>query len=332
MGGREFGVDFGTSMIKICKKEDGIVLQERNVIAVTEKNKLVAVGNEAFEMYEKVPESIQVCYPIQHGVIANIVRMQLLWDAFLKKIGKKTKNATFVIAVPADITEVEKKAFYDLIQGSAEKIKSVSMIEKPIADALGLGLDVTNAKGAMIVNLGADTTEISIMSLGGMVLSKLIPIGGNQFDDAIQAVVKKEHHLLIGKKTAEQIKKKMASALKTESESMHVYGRDVVTGLPVEVDVSSEQICACMLEHLETIIESIKAILERTPPEISSDILCTGIYLTGGTANIRNIREYIQEAIQLKVNICSQVENTVVLGLGKILCEEQFRILVKTWK
>lgn len=335
MASKIFGIDFGTSTIKIYKKGDGLILDEKNVIAVENRKNVKAVGNEAYEMLEKAPINIEVTYPVRNGVIADIANMQSLLNYTLKRINKVTKrfgSNEFIIAVPTDITEVEKKAFIDLIVNSNVNAKNISIVEKPIADALGAGLDVTIARGVMTVDIGADTTEISILSLGGIVLSKLIPVGGNRLDESIKLYVKKKYNLIIGDKTAEVIKKQLASANESEEESIKVYGRNVVTGLPTEMEISSSMVYESIKEYLYSIIDSIRMILERTPPEISSDIIDSGIYITGGSANIRNLDKLISEQTDLLVNLCNDPENTVVNGLGRIIEEPVFYSLTTSLK
>jgi rod shape-determining protein MreB and related proteins len=330
MANKVYGIDFGTSMIKIYKKGGAIVLDEKNVIAVANRKNIIAVGDNAYEMYEKAPANIVVSHPVKNGVIADIANMQSLLNYFFNQVGvnkNKLIGAEFLVAVPSDITEVEKKAFFDLIVSSNAKTKNISIVEKPIADALGIGLDITTAHGVMTVNIGADTTEISIISLGGIVLSKLIPIGGHKLDASIQLFVKKKYNLAIGDKTAEVIKKSLASAFPMDEEYIKVYGRDVVTGLPTEVEISSSMVYEAIKEHFYSIVDYIKIILERTPPEISSDIIDSGIYITGGSAHIRNFDKLIAKETDLKVNISNDSENTVVKGLGVIIEDPALKTL-----
>jgi rod shape-determining protein MreB len=318
---KAFGIDFGTSTIKIYKKGQGIVLNEHDFIAIANRKNVIAVGDEAYDMYEKAPSNISVTYPVRNGVIADVANMQILLNQFMQQIdgGKRFTPSDFIVAVPTDITEVERRSFYDLIVSSNLKAGHIKIVEKPIADAVGAGLDVMTAKGVMIVNIGADTTEVSILSLGGIVLSKLIPVGGNKLDESIKNIVKRNYNLYIGDKTAESIKKKLACALPDVKGVAKVHGRDVVTGLPSEMEVSSEIVFQAITEYLHAIIDAIKIILERTPPEISSDIIDSGIFVTGGSAGIFSLDELLSKETELKINICEDPANTVVNGLGKIM-------------
>ena len=325
MASRTYGIDFGTSTIKICRKGQGIVLDERNMIAIADRKAIIATGDEAYDMYEKAPANIVVTHPVRSGVIADVANMTSLLVHFIKKLSgsKKPGLADYIVATPTDITEVERRSFYELISRSSLKVGHVKIVDKPIADALGAGLEIMTARGVMVVNIGADTTEVSILSLGGIVLSKLIPIGGNRLDESIKSVVKKKHNLYIGDKTAENIKKQLASALPALEASIKVYGRDVVTGLPSLMEVNSKTVYEACSEYLNTIIDAIRIILERTPPEISSDIIDGGIYVTGGSANIYELKGLITKETGLKVNICEDPANTVVKGLSRIMEEPQ---------
>lgn len=320
MSKRILGIDFGTCVLKIYKRGEGVIVDEKTVIAIANKTNVISAGDEAFEMLEKAPANIHVSYPMKNGVVADIVDMQHLVNYFLHKALHAKghhPSAQYLAAVPTDVTEVEKRAFYDLISNSDGKAKKITLIEKPLAAAFGIGLDVTNARGCMTVDIGAQTTEISIMSLGGIVISKIIPIGGHHLDMDIQSAVKKEMNLLIGDKTAERLKKELGSAVcPKEDIAMKVYGRDVMAGLPREASVPSTLVYAAIEEHIHNIIDAVRVILERTPPEISSDIIDSGIYITGGSAQIPGLEELIARETDLRVNIAQDCENSVVNGLG----------------
>jgi rod shape-determining protein MreB len=332
MASRVFGIDFGTSTIKIYRKGQGVVLDERNIIAISDRKNVIAAGNDAFDMYEKTPANITVTYPVRNGVIADVANMMDLLTYFIRKISgsKRPGSADYIVATPTDITEVERRSFYDLIASSDLKVGHIKIVEKPIADAVGAGLNVMTARGVMVVDIGADTTEVSILSLGGIVLSKLIPVGGNRLDEAIKNMVKRKYNLYIGDKTAENIKKKLACAITTVEASVKVFGRDVVTGLPTEMEVNSSDVYDSIAEYMYSIIDAIKIILERTPPEISSDIIDSGIYITGGSAKIFALDELMHRETDLKINICPDSSNTVVNGLGKIMEEHKLASLADT--
>lgn len=325
-----FGIDLGTSNIKIYNRLDDTILVEKNMIAIENKKNLFAYGDSAFEMYEKAPSNIHISYPLSNGVIADIKNMELLVKYFINDLTRSSiKPADYYIAVPFDITEVEKRAFYDLIKESGVKAKKILVVEKAVADGLGLDIDVKNSQGVMIVNVGYDTTEVSILSLGGIVLSKLIKVGGLKFDDAIRSTVRKQFSLIIGGKTAENVKMSLRE-LEKEGKGAVVYGRDIVTGLPVERELPTKMIDECLIEHFHTIIDSIKVILERTPPELAADIYRHGIYLTGGASQVNHLAELIHRGTGLNVNVAENPVTSVALGLSKIIKDDNYKSVAYT--
>lgn len=222
------------------------------------------------------------------------------------------------------MTEVEKRAFYDLIRDAGVKARKIMVVEKAIADGLGMDIDVKNSQGVLVVNVGYDTTEISILSLGGIVLSRLIKVGGLKFDDAIKNAIRREFSLIIGGKTAENVKI-MLKDLEKEEKGAVVYGRDIVTGLPVEREIPTDLVEESLREHFNTIIDNIKVILERTPPELAADIYRHGIYLTGGASQVSHLSERIAAGTGLKVNISENPLESVVLGLSKIIKDDNYK-------
>lgn len=325
MSNNAFGIDLGTSNIKIYNRADDTILVEKNMIAIENKNTLFAYGDSAFEMYEKAPSNIHISYPLSNGVIADIKNMELLVKYFISDLSRSNvRPSDYYIAVPFDITEVEKRAFYDLVKESGVKAKKILVVEKAVADGLGMDIDVKNSQGVMTVNIGYDTTEISILSLGGIVLSKLIKVGGLKFDDAIRAAVRKQFSLIIGGKTAENVKISLRE-LEKEGKGAVVYGRDIVTGLPVERELPTAMIDECLIEHFNTIIDSIKVILERTPPELAADIYRHGIYLTGGASQVNHLAELIHRGTGLNVNISENPITSVAIGLSKIIKDENYK-------
>lgn len=317
-----FGVDIGTSNIKIYSKDKDKVINEKNIIAIANKTEIFAYGDKAFEMHEKAPDSIQVTFPVKFGVIADFDNMQTLFYEFIRKIGKvsrKIEPADYYIAVPTNITEVEKRAFLNLARNSKIRAKKIMIINKPVADAIGAGVDVNKARGIMVVNIGADTTEIAVLSLGGIVLSKTVKFGGNKLDEQIIGAVRKKYNLIIGAKTAEYIKFELGSALKQNETFVSVYGRHIVTGLPTKYEISSNIVYDCMIDFIKQIVDSVKVILERTPPELASDIIETGIYLTGGSSAIPGLSELINGETDLHVNIAERPSECVVRGIKNII-------------
>ncbi|MDD7402737.1 MAG: rod shape-determining protein [Butyribacter sp.] len=318
MAKKIFGIDFGTNAIKVYKKGDGILLMERTAVSTVGKEKKpIAIGEKAYEMYEKAPPSIHVSLPINRGVVSHLDDMVALWNFMGQKISgkKKMNHCQFYIAVPADITEVEKNAYSKIITKSDSKPQKVCLIDKPIADAYGLGLDVEKSRGILIVNLGADTTEISVLSLGGIVVSKLIPYGGNDFDRSIQNYIRKEYNFIIGLKTAENLKKQLVSTTRSK-QSVSVVGRNVMKGLPDELEISANEIFPLTQDIFYGIAAEIKSILERTPPEISTEILHNGIFLTGGTSFVDGLDQFLANQVNVRVNTTKNAQKTVISGIG----------------
>ncbi|MCR4740954.1 MAG: rod shape-determining protein [Lachnospiraceae bacterium] len=320
-----FGIDLGTYNIKIYNGFRETISSHKNIIAIQNRHNIFAYGDEAFTMYEKAPSNIVVSYPLINGVIADIHNMQVLLRNFiLDEMDGNLRNADFYISVPTDITDVEKRAFYDLVKDSNVRAKKIYIVEKAIADAIGLNVDVRNSPGVLVVNIGYETTEISIISLGGIVLSRLIKLGGKKFDDSIRNIIRKEYNLMIGMKTSERVKIALPELKATNSDAV-VYGRDIVTGLPVERNIPTNLVEKSMSEHFATIIDNVRVILERTPPELAADIYKTGIFLTGGSASIGNLHELIARSTGLRVNFSANGEGSVAYGLSQIINNDKLK-------
>ena len=328
MLGKSIGIDLGTKRIKYYRKGDGIIFDEENCIAIENRDEIRAIGDEAAEMVGRTPETIEVIYPVNRGVIANVSAMELLFNASFDRIYGKAKRASgtnFVIALPTDITEVEKRSFADLVHKSGLKPKNVSLVDKPICVAMAAGLDIMKAKGVMTVDVGADTTEIAIIALGGIVRSRLLPTAGNKFDESICNYIRQKCALVIGKSNAEQLKMGIAGAVSGQSLTMQVNGRDVVTGLPKRMEIESDLVYEAIKDDLKNITENIKSTLEHIPPEVSSDIIDAGIYVTGGSALIGNFVKLLNAETSLKINILEDPQDSVINGLGKLIDEDNFK-------
>ena len=328
MLGKSIGIDLGTKRIKYYRKGDGIIFDEENCIAIENRDEIRAIGDEAAEMVGRTPETIEVIYPVNRGVIANVSAMELLFNASFDRIYGKAKRASgtnFVIALPTDITEVEKRSFAVLVHKSGLKPKNVSLVDKPICVAMAAGLDIMKAKGVMTVDVGADTTEIAIIALGGIVRSRLLPTAGNKFDESICNYIRQKCALVIGKSNAEQLKMGIAGAVSGQSLTMQVNGRDVVTGLPKRMEIESDLVYEAIKDDLKNITENIKSTLEHIPPEVSSDIIDAGIYVTGGSALIGNFDKLLNAETSLKINILEDPQDSVINGLGKLIDEDNFK-------
>ena len=333
MNNNIYGIDLGTCNFKVFCKASGKIFSEKNTIAVINKNQIYAYGDDAYAMYEKAPETIHVSFPVSTGVIADYNFLQTMMLDYLEtKLKCKTKNAEFLVAVPTDITDVEKRAFFELFYKSKSHPKSVMLCEKPLADAVGLGLDVNEPTGVMVVDMGADTIEISVISLGGLVLSDLMHFGSNRLDESIISHIRREFNLVIGKKTAKSLKEELGCGLPGRKEKMTIVGLDVVSGLPVEREISAEIVYEAIKSNLESICTSIKMILEKTPPELAKDIIHAGIYITGGGSKIMDLDKLFTKITNIKVNTCENPEESAVLGLSMIATDSKYQRLPFTVK
>lgn len=322
-----YGLDLGTYEIKIYDKKADEIRREKDVIAMKDKRYIFSVGDEAYEMYEKAPDNIEVIFPMKGGVIAHFDDMQYLLESLLKKEGRFQRASEYLIAVPTDVTEVEKRAFYDLVFHSAAKAKSVKIVERGIADAVGFGADIWQEKGLFIANFGAGTTELSVLSSGGMVLNRLLKIGGDDFDAAVAARVRHNHDFLIGKLTAERLRREFGVFDQGADASLTVSGRDLMKGVPKEKKISIGLVRASMKEPLAECAAAIRTMIERTPPDVRKGIEKNGICLTGGIANLRGLSTYLEESVGLPVSVAQKPELCAVQGLKKMIQNKEFKKL-----
>lgn len=333
MGNLSFGIDLGSNNLKVYCKEGDHILQEKNMVAIENKKNMIAYGDEAYAMYEKAPSSIEVSYPMSYGNIGSINHLEEFIRTFLEKTTKGTlKGAEYVLALP---TDVQDRVFTTLIQDAGLKAKSIQMVDMPVAAGLGLGINVKEAQGVLVVDVGADTTEVSILSLGGIVMSRLIKVGGNQIDEAIISAIRREHNYFIGSKTAEQIKKELAYAVIPENaaeEKMNICGRNMVLGLPAMLEINAQFVSEAIKDVLKQIMDTVKVVLERTPPELGVDMIHNGIYLTGGSSQLKNLDLMIHNATGIKVSKDENPEQCVARGLARVLNEKEFRSLTFTTK
>lgn len=327
MSGNAVGLDIGTAQFKMSIGER--ILNEHNCIAL-QGREIVAFGDEAYDMYEKAPANIKITFPVKTGVIADIEEMHTLLKNFYLKMGGGRRMggvSDFYIAVPNDVTEVEKRAFYELVVRSKIKCRHILVVDKPVADAAGAGVDVSRAKGIMVVNMGAGVTEVSVISFGGIVVSNSIHTGGDRMDKNIIQAVRKEYNLEIGKKTAERLKNELAFAGKTEEKVFPGFGRNVLTGLPVSAGISSRVVCDAISEPLSMIMDRVRMILENVPPELASDIINNGIFLTGGVSQISGLKDYFFTETEVQINITDKPDESTVRGISLIAANAEFNRL-----
>ena len=319
-----YGLDLGTYEIKVFDKKKDSIWREKNVIAMKDKKYIFSVGDEAYEMYEKSPDNIQVVFPMKHGVIAHFDDMQYLLGSLLGADRRPVRGSQYVIAVPTDVTEVEKKAFYDLVFHSEARAKSVRIVERGLADAIGFGLDALYEKGIFVANFGGSTTELSVLSQGGMVMNRLLKTGGEDFDQAIAGLVRHNQEFLIGALTAERLRREFGVFEQSTDSSITVSGRDLVTGVPSQAEISISLVRAAMKDPLEECVYAIRSMLERTPPDVRRAIEEKGICLTGGLANLKGLSTYLQESIGLAVMTVAEPQLCAVKGLQKIILDRKY--------
>ncbi len=318
---KDIAIDFGTANTLVYVKGKGILIREPSVVAInTETNTVKAVGEEAKEMIGRTPGHIVAIRPMKDGVIADFHITQSMLKYFIKQASKNTSigKPRLLISVPSGITEVEKRAVEEAgIQAGA---KTAKWIEEPMAAAIGAGLPVGEPTGSMIINIGGGTTEIAIISLGGIVTSNSIRSAGDRFDESIVYYIKRNYNLAIGIRTAEEIKINIGSAYPTGvEESMEIRGRDLVSGLPKILTVTSGEILEALKEPIEVILDGVKSSLEKTPPELASDVMDRGIMLSGGGAQLKGIGDLIKEETGMPVQIADIPLDCVALGAGKAL-------------
>lgn len=330
----DMGIDLGTATTLVYVKGEGIVLCEPSVVAIDKNtNKVMAVGREAKHMLGRTPGDILAIRPMKDGVIADFEITEAMLRHFIEKAQHRRVLAKprMVIAIPSGITEVEKRA----VRESAERAGagSVYLIEEPKAAAIGVGLPIQEPLGNMIIDVGGGTTEIAVISLGGIVFARSIRIGGDEMDQSIIEYLKKTYNLMVGERTAEDIKIKIGSAYPLDEElSLEIRGRDLVAGLPKTITITSEEVRDAMRESIRAILESVKIVLERTPPELAADLIEHGIMMAGGGSLLRGLDSLISEETGLPVHIAEDPLTAVAMGTGKVLDEFRYfkRLTVPT--
>ncbi|MDA9677490.1 rod shape-determining protein [Pelagibacteraceae bacterium] len=325
----DMAIDLGTANTLVYVKNRGVVLNEPSVVAVLHnmgKSKVIAVGMEAKQMLGKTPGHIQAIRPMKDGVIADFVVTEEMIKYFIRKVHNRRTfaNPRVIICVPTGSTPVERRAIHD--SALAAGARKVSLIEEPMAAAIGAGLPVNEPQGSMVVDIGGGTTEIAVISLGGIVYSRSVRIGGDTMDTAIIQFMRKRYNLLIGESSAETIKKEVGIAIapKTgDGKTIDIKGRDLASGVPKEIELNQTQVAEALSEPIQHIVDSVKAALEETPPELSADLVDMGIVLTGGGALLEKMDEAIRDATGLPVTIADEALNCVALGSGKALESER---------
>ncbi len=324
MFGNVYGLDLGTYEIKVYDKKQDAVWKEKNAVAIANKRNILSVGDTAYEMFEKAPFNIEVRFPMKEGVISHFYDMQFLLQNLLKKEQRFNSGSKYIVAVPADVTEVEKRAFFDLVVHSTAKAKEVRIVERAIADSIGLGLDVEKTTGIFMVNFGGETTELSVLSYGGVVLNKMLKIGGRTMDQTIVNSVRSYDDYLIGKQTAEELRKTYGICGSVKEDKV-VAGRNLVSGVPELKGIPVDIVRSSMTDCLNTLTNEIKFMLDRTPPEIQRYIQRKGIHFTGGVSNLNGLSEYFEDKLGIKIHVSKTPEYSTVNGLKDIIQTKALR-------
>ena len=320
----DLAIDLGTANTLIYTKSGGIVLNEPSMVAVRKGDqrvsKVLAVGKEAKEMLGRTPSDIAVIRPMADGVIADFDSTEIMLKYFIKKVRKRRSlvRPRIIISVPSGVTPVEKRA----VRESAESAgaREVFLIEEPMAAAIGADLPITEPTSNVVVDIGAGTTEVAVISMAGTVYSRSVRVGGDKMDEGILQYLKRKYNLLIGVQTAEFIKITIGKSRQTEeTETLEVKGRDLVTGIPKTLTIDSEEVRKAISEQVGTIVQTVRIALEQTPPELSADVVDNGIFLTGGGALLRDLDVLLREETRLPITITDDPLTTVVLGAGKAL-------------
>ena len=314
----KIGIDLGTANILVYVKGKGIVAREPSVVAVSDDNHIVAVGDEAREMIGRTPGNITAIRPMKDGVIADYVITEAMLRYFIKKAGRSFTKPDVMISVPSGVTSVEKRAVRDaaLKAGAREAY----LIEEPLAAAIGANVPISGPSGNLIIDIGGGTSEIAVISLGGIVISRSVRVGGNRFDEAIANYVRKKYNVMIGDRTAEEVKIQIGTALPLERElHMEVRGRDLIAGLPRTVPLTSSEVMEALEAPLQQIVGAVRGVLEETPPELSSDIIDKGMVMSGGGALLRNIDKLLTQVTGVPCHVAENALNCVALGTGLAL-------------
>lgn len=317
----DLGIDLGTATVLVYVKGKGVILKEPSVVAINKvNNKILAVGEEARKMIGRTPGNIIAVRPLKDGVISDYDITEKMLKEFIKKAcgGKKIIAPKVMVCIPSQSTEVEKRAVIDATKNSGAK--EVHLIEEPLSAAIGAGIDITKPDGNMIVDIGGGTTDIAVISLGGVVIRKSIKSAGDRFDEAIVKYVRLKHRIMIGEKTAEDLKINIGCAYKDARDCSYVMkGRNLVTGLPDQVEITSEEIREALEEPVGLIVDGVKSILEKTPPELAADIIEKGIIMTGGGSLLYGLDKLIEVSTGLNVKIAENSVEAVVEGTGEVL-------------
>lgn len=328
-----YGLDLGTYQLKIYDKKEDLIRTVKNAVAVRKDTEIIAIGDRAYEMYEKAPAEIEVRFPMKEGVISRIGEMQYLLENILKtEEGFFSKGTEYVIAVPTDVTQMERKAFFDLLIHSSAKAREVHVLERAVADAIGAGIPVRQTTGAAIINFGGETTEISVLARGGIILNRLLKTGGSAIDNNIITMVRRDLDFVIGRLTSETVRMQTGIFRNEKKSSVMVAGRDLVLSRPGLKEIPDCIVRTAMKEFLKPCAEALSLMLEQTPPEVMSAIRRQGICLTGGIACTAGIENYMEERTGIHCYTAKDPHLSAVRGVREIILSDNLKDLTYSMK
>lgn len=326
------GVDLGTDTIKIRDKHGKKFMDSKNMIAIRNKDQVLAIGDAAYEMYEKNPVNVEVSCPMINGVIASATNMELVLSYTLKQFTSFAQTSSDIcMAAPSNLTPVEQRAFFNVLSGSINASK-IRLVDKGIADAVSIGLPVLSPQGHMIVNIGADTTEISVIANGNVILGQTLKVGGRKLDEDIATMIRRKFNINIGQKTAERLKNNLAFMINGPRLEQKVFGIHTLSGLPKSDMIPSLAVSVAIIDTIDYIVQNIKSVYGRTPPQIMKDIAQEGIFLTGGVSMLLNLPIYIQKEVGLPIYHIQDPKNSTVRGLVEIINNKELKAVTRSPK
>ena len=320
MGSNIFGVDLGTSEVKIYSLKKNTTIIEKNMAAIRNGSQVLAVGNDAFEMFEKTPPGIEVISPVTDGSISDIEKVEIILHRLLRKMDRHIGHGPVIyFSAPTNRSEIEQRAYYAISTAGNLRNPRVFLVDRPICDAIALGIPLSRTKGSMIVNIGAQNTDISVIANEQVIISKSIPVGGQQMNEAICDAIRRRNNLLIGHRTARRLKAVLASFGRDEKEARKIVGLNTLSGLPREGIVSSNIVNDAVTSQMQILAQAIREFLERTPPQIQACIQEEGIYLTGGTTRIPEIDRFFKDYVGCRINLSSYYDMCTIKGLEELI-------------
>ena len=324
--GNVYGVDLGTSSVKIFSLKKDKITVEKSMLAIRNQDQLLAVGNDAYEMFEKTPENVQISCPVAYGAIADVNHVEVVLHTLLRKTDRYIGHGPVIyFSVPMNMSEIERRAYYAITHNGLLRKPQVYLVERPMCDALALGIPISKTKGSMVVNIGAESTDFSIIANEQVIISKTIYIGGKQLNEAICDMVRRNYNLLIGRRTARRLKIAMANLNGDRREGRKVVGINTLSGIPREGVVSAALVREAIWEPLENIASELKTFIERIPPQIAASVAAEGIYLTGGTTRIPGLDKYIERFTGYPIKLSSYYELCTIKGLEELITHKALK-------